>query len=561
MASADDYAAWIVKNQDRKGTPEFATVAAAYREAKAGEPAAPAAPHTAPIASLQDQAQAAAAGVNRGAFANLPGLPVDAALNVWDLAKAGAGVVGEAFGMKPENLPTLTDRVTIPGSSDWLANKERNLGLGKVIDPNVPDDPTSRKAYAFGQGGAAALLGGPANAARNVVAGGVSQVLPEIVAEHGGSPSMQALSSFLPAVAPVIAQSAKPSAPKPLTQRQEAIQRSQDAGFVFPPSLVNEANPGFINSALEKIGGKTATAQAASVKNQNVTINAVKRDLGIPESVPLTPDTLQAVRNEAGKDYAVVKSAGMVQPAAAYDAALDAIIAPFKKSAQGFQNAAPHPVIAEIESLRTPQFDAASGVEKVSELRAEASSAYAKGDKIRGKALKSAADAVETELEYHLLKIGAPPDVLERFRDARTTIAKTYTAENALNPVSGAVDAGKLARVLLKGKPISGGMRQAAEAAALAPSAMSGKPGAPGVSNLDATTSLASLVASISHPGAAVGALWPVARSAARGLLTSAPYQKLMVRPGETDLMRRWRELLPQDNTGLLGAYAAPAKQ
>lgn len=34
MASADDYAAWIVKNQDKKGSPEFATVAAAYQQAK-----------------------------------------------------------------------------------------------------------------------------------------------------------------------------------------------------------------------------------------------------------------------------------------------------------------------------------------------------------------------------------------------------------------------------------------------------------------------------------------------------------------------------------------------
>ena len=35
MATADEYAAWIVKNQDKKGTPEFDTVAKAYQEAKA----------------------------------------------------------------------------------------------------------------------------------------------------------------------------------------------------------------------------------------------------------------------------------------------------------------------------------------------------------------------------------------------------------------------------------------------------------------------------------------------------------------------------------------------
>ena len=37
MATADDYAGWIVKNADKKGTPEFDTVAAAYKEALAEE--------------------------------------------------------------------------------------------------------------------------------------------------------------------------------------------------------------------------------------------------------------------------------------------------------------------------------------------------------------------------------------------------------------------------------------------------------------------------------------------------------------------------------------------
>jgi hypothetical protein len=43
MAKAEQYAQWIVANQNKKGTPEFETVAAAYREAKqleAGDTAA-----------------------------------------------------------------------------------------------------------------------------------------------------------------------------------------------------------------------------------------------------------------------------------------------------------------------------------------------------------------------------------------------------------------------------------------------------------------------------------------------------------------------------------------
>ena len=39
MATADEYAEWIVKNKSLKGTPDFNTVAKAYEEAKATESA------------------------------------------------------------------------------------------------------------------------------------------------------------------------------------------------------------------------------------------------------------------------------------------------------------------------------------------------------------------------------------------------------------------------------------------------------------------------------------------------------------------------------------------
>lgn len=44
MATADEYAAWIVKNADKKGTPEFDTVAQAYKLSRAGTQQAASAP-------------------------------------------------------------------------------------------------------------------------------------------------------------------------------------------------------------------------------------------------------------------------------------------------------------------------------------------------------------------------------------------------------------------------------------------------------------------------------------------------------------------------------------
>lgn len=50
MATADEYAAWIVKNADKKGTPEFDTVAAAYQDARgASKPAVKSEPKSKPF--------------------------------------------------------------------------------------------------------------------------------------------------------------------------------------------------------------------------------------------------------------------------------------------------------------------------------------------------------------------------------------------------------------------------------------------------------------------------------------------------------------------------------
>ena len=49
MATADEYAAWIVANPGKRGTPEFATVVQAYELAKADERAAQPAPAAAAV--------------------------------------------------------------------------------------------------------------------------------------------------------------------------------------------------------------------------------------------------------------------------------------------------------------------------------------------------------------------------------------------------------------------------------------------------------------------------------------------------------------------------------
>ena len=60
MANAERYAQWIVDNQDKQGTPEFDTIAEAYRAARAEAPATPVAPVKQAPFSLKDTALSAA---------------------------------------------------------------------------------------------------------------------------------------------------------------------------------------------------------------------------------------------------------------------------------------------------------------------------------------------------------------------------------------------------------------------------------------------------------------------------------------------------------------------
>jgi hypothetical protein len=73
-------------------------------------------------------------GLLKGSTVNLAGMPVDAAVNVYNLGKAGVGYAGSKLGLPADALPELTEKSDVPGSSDWLANQVRGAGGGKLID-------------------------------------------------------------------------------------------------------------------------------------------------------------------------------------------------------------------------------------------------------------------------------------------------------------------------------------------------------------------------------------------------------------------------------------------
>lgn len=307
--------------------------------------------------------------------------------------------------------------------------------------------------------------------------------------------------------------------------QQTAVQTAQDAGYVLPPT---SANSSAVNNALEGLSGKIKTAQVASARNQEVTNNLAKDALGLPKDQPITVDALNGVRQQAGQAYDAVASSGTITPGQKYFDALNAITKDAKQAAAAFPDRSPSPLIQEIDGLKSPQFDASAAVAQIKELRGQADKAFASGDKALGSGLKNGAAALENAIEDHLSTMGQPgADLLQAFRDARQTIAKTYTVQNALNPVTGDINAAALGKALAKGKPLSGELATVGQVAAAFPKATQALKEAPGA--LSPLDYLAGAVGGhFSLPGLAAIA----ARPAVRNVLLSSPYQSTMLTPG-----------------------------
>jgi hypothetical protein len=331
--------------------------------------------------------------------------------------------------------------------------------------------------------------------------------------------------------------------PEQTPQMAGAVQKARDVGYVIPPT---QARGSIINRALEGTAGKISTAQNASARNQEVTNKLVSKSLGLPENEMLTPEGLNNIRTIAGKAYENIENIGTIKPSKEYMEGLNQIASKPLKAQAGFPNAKPSPIIDLADSLKSDAFDGSAAIAKIIDLRDAANTAYASNQKLLGNANKKAANLLEDEIERHL-KTSGQEAMLNEFRNARQLIAKTYTVEKALNPVSGNVDAKSLARELKKGKPLTEELKTAAEFATQFPKAtqtLESMGSLPQTSPLDiaatgvasALTSPAALAGLAVRPGARAAALSnPVQNRLIQGQITpeqSALARMLMLQGG-----------------------------
>jgi hypothetical protein len=326
-------------------------------------------------------------------------------------------------------------------------------------------------------------------------------------------------------------------------QMATSVEKAIETGYTVPPT---QAGGGVVNRFLEGLAGKLSTLQEASVRNQEVTNKLATKSLGLSEDTILSPEVLKSVRQEAGKVYDGISNAGIIIPKKNFGDALDKIGENAVKAEMNFPNATSKQILDVVGSLRKDAFDAGSAVSRIKQLRTEADMAYRQGNNELGKATKDAASALEDAIESHLTQLNQP-DALNKFKEARQLIAKTYTVEKAMNTTTGTVNAQKLAARLQAGKPMSGELKDIAQFGQAFPRASKTPEsigGTIGISPLDFTAAGLSGGAALlsGEDKATSGALslaTLLARPGARKLVLSAPMQKHLIQ-------QEGRQIIPQ---------------
>jgi hypothetical protein len=473
-----------------------------------------------------------------------PPTPVESSL--WDkylgfqesqLAGATGGVGSMAGGLGYLGSLAL-------GRSPEEAEKDR-AGIADALtySPRTEEG----KAQTAGMGEAASYLGQK---------GG--QIAGEKVADVTGSPAAGAAANVAMNIPQYLVGAkggkealgeAPESTVKPLTDQEVSLKKAQDLGYVVPPATTN---PTILNRGIEGVAGKASVAQAASIKNQNITNSLVRSELGLPEEAPLTHDTLDQYRSEQSPAYEAVKAIPQIQFGPQYTKELSGLTKTSDKIASSlpdYKATGAQQVQDLVKSLQ-PQngvMDGETAVELSKSLRSEATaymqSAGRTGDptsRTLGTAYRGAATAVENAIQSHLENTGQP-ELADNWDTARRNIAKSYSVEQALDG-AGNVDAGKLGKQLIKGKPLSGNLEAAADFANAFPKAS--KVGAikesmPGISPLDVgyagAAALGMGAATHETIPTVLASMGPAAlRMGARGVATSDLGQRLALpsKPG-----------------------------
>lgn len=452
----------------------------------------------------------------------------------WDEAPSIADRAGRVAGLGARAVTTGV--MGLPLLVGEGANQAYNLATGSnrpsvfegwntfLNNAGLPEPQTGVERFSTavtgGMSGVGGQLGAVRNAAgpirdalmqvpaRQIVAGGTAGAASQTAAEAGAGPVGQTVAGVAGGLAP-FAPSMVRGMPSPEVARTaDATRTLRNAGYRLPPT---QAAGGLTNATMETyVAGKAPTDRLLSMKNQATTNRLAKEELGFNKMKPLTDANLDEYRSVVSQPY------------------------------------------REVEKLSA---DAASALKELRESRRQSSLFYKSYNRsqnpeelTKAETFKARADELEGVIDG-IAKTQGRAGLVDDLATARTKLAKSYAIERALNDETGNVDAAVFGRMLGNGEYLTGNLKTIGTMARIygAAARTPEKVGAP--AGRDVLSTYMSLLgaggvgggitsgnAPMTAAGIAAMAL-PAARPMARSLITSRPYQAIMVNP-QTPLSR-----------------------
>lgn len=445
---------------------------------------------------------------------------------------AGLGTIaGSALGLTKRDPRQVQEDV-----SKGLTYEPRST-LGKAVAENNP------LAW-IGKG-----VGAVADAAGNAIGGGASGDTLRGAAGNFTREALQQAPGFIaPALKKPIAnrlatQEAAAAAEKAANASRDAnVAAAREKGYVLPPGVAG--NGGILASFFQGVAGSTKLDYASSFKNQKVTNNLIKKELGLPGEKALTVEALEDLRDKYSKPYEDVKKAvPTLRTTPEFKQALQNPNSKFSAAQKDFPEYFKSAEIEKlVKDLSKDKFSAQAAIEMQKKLRYDGNANMKAFDKptqqALGEAQLNAAHAIDNLIDQNL-QMQAPPGVKnfqsklsKNLGDARKKIAQSYAVQGALNDSTGNISAQKLGRLWEKQGTLTGGLKDVGETYNAFQKQLRDVDKLPataseGASNLDVAK--ATGLAALGH--GALGALAIPARTVAKSALLSDWYQQFNGKP------------------------------
>ena len=246
--------------------------------------------------------------------------------------------------------------------------------------------------------------------------------------------------------------------------KMDALEAAQRQGIKVDPALVN---PTPLTRSLHSVAGTDRVSNVLSRANESQWGTILKRDLDIDPKAPLDMETIGQVRQAAAAPMEEIRGLGTMVPDNDVIQGITSLRVEPTIGGQrtaGIVNSMVGDAVSRVEQGMT----GAQVIDNISSLRKRARDIYKMPD--AGPERLAQADAsigianqlenlVENNLKsQHLDNPYQGSDtLLQRYREGRTRMAKSYVLEDALNLATGKVDPKVIAKIARKDNALTGG--------------------------------------------------------------------------------------------------------